>query len=307
MKDRQIHHRLAIPAGSLLVAALGVLAQSASAQPAPDGGGRRPPAPPAGQVAPPTDEPRPGDAPTPPPPPRPERDRRGGPERGRDRGADEKPVSVGGALQGFNLSPRGEVEGMLLGAEGGRTVQVNFPPPIGATITQSLKAGDSISAMAVPRMSMPDHPVYDLVSLKAGDKEIKVPRPEDAKDGKVEGTVKRLNYARDGRVNGAVLEGGEFVHVGPEAAEQIKLAVGQKVTVEGMQTTSLSGGTVVDAATVNGVAARPEPREGPMARRGGPRPGGPADREGPRERGPRPGPEGGPDGAPKPPPAPPQQ
>jgi hypothetical protein len=269
-----------LPAGSLLVATLGLLAQSASAQPAPDAGGPRPP---AGQVAP------DGDAPGR-PPPRPDRERRGGPEQGdRDRRAEAQPVSVGGALQDFNLSPRGEAEGMLLNAEGGRTVQVNFPPPVGATITQSLKAGDSVSVMAIPRLSMPDHPVYDLVSLKVGDKEIKVPRPGDAKEGKVEGTVKRLNYARDGRVDGAVLESGEFVHVGPEAAEQAKLAVGQKLTAEGRQMTSIGGRTVMDATTVNGVAARPERREGP------------------RERGRRPGPKGGPDGAPQPPPPPPEQ
>ena len=49
----------------------------------------------------------------------------------------------------------------------------------------------------------------------------------------IDGVVKYLNYTRHGEVNGAILENGNFVHLGPKGAKLVKLAIGEKLSVVG--------------------------------------------------------------------------
>jgi len=71
---------------------------------------------------------------------------------------------------------------------------------------------------------------------------------------KIEGVVKYLNYTRHGEVNGAVLESGDFVHLGPKGAKLVKLAIGEKLSMVGAAATMGDGHLVIeDPSEVNGV------------------------------------------------------
>ncbi len=177
---------------------------------------------------------------------------------------------LSGTVSGFNLGARGNIEGILLKSSD-RTIQVNFPPDTGTFIAQSVHAGDEVHLSAIGEMSMPDHPVYTLVSLTDKDgKAINVPSPENRQSTHIEGTVQALNYGRRGEINGAILDSGDFVMVGPRGAEQLKLAVGQKLTIDGSASPMLQGHNVIEASKVNDVAI-----EHPMPPRRGPGQGGP--------------------------------
>ena len=77
---------------------------------------------------------------------------------------------------------------------------------------------------------------------------------EIAMEQKIEGVVKYLNDSRHGEVNGAVLDNGNFVHLGPKGAKRVKLAIGEKLVVEGSATTMGDGHLVMEEPSeVNGV------------------------------------------------------
>jgi hypothetical protein len=150
-------------------------------------------------------------------------------------------------MERFNHSPEGRYEGLLL-KSGDKLVQVNFPKPMAAEVTKAVATGDQISVVVVAEKTKGDHPVYwlqKLTTAKGG---------EIAIEQKIEGVVKYLNYSRHGEVNGAVLDNGNFVHLGPKGAKLVKLAIGEKLLVEGSATTMGDGHLVIeDPSEVNGV------------------------------------------------------
>ena len=183
-----------------------------------------------------------------------------------------KVESLSGSVECFNHSPKGPYESLLL-KSGGKLVQVNFPPHAAADVAKAIAVGDNISVAAAAEEAKGDHPVFKAQSvtdakgmridfpgpqpgepgkpkLKPG--EPKGPKPKPHEAGKTEavetiaGKIKRLNYARHGEVNGAVLESGNFVHLGPKASEELKLAVGQELTVEGAAAPLPAGGKVIE-------------------------------------------------------------
>ena len=110
-----------------------------------------------------------------------------------------------------------------------------------------------------------DHPVSELVSLTPdGGEAVPVTRPEDGPKVTAKGNVARLNYTREGRADGAVLDDGTLVHVGPKEAEDLKLAVGQTLDVEGTKPPKAADAKVIHATKVNGTTIeRPRPMPKP--------------------------------------------
>jgi hypothetical protein len=162
-----------------------------------------------------------------------------------------------GALQEFNLSPKGGIEGFLLHSEG-QTVQVNVTPDVGFAVVRGI--GQNVEATveadsASVKHGKGDHPIYSLVTLTGTDGKTLIHagagEPEMAT---VEGIVKRINYARHGAANGVVLESGDFIHLKPEGMKHIGLNVGDKVTAEGTAALMPLGQQVIEATSVNGVA-----------------------------------------------------
>jgi len=157
------------------------------------------------------------------------------------------PQTLKGVVERFNHSPEGRYEGLLL-KSADKVVQVNFPKPMAAELTKAIATGDQSSVRVVAEEAKGDHPVYRLQKLttaKGG---------EIAMEQKSEGVVKYLNYSRHGEVNGAVLDNGNFVHLGPKGAKLVKLAIGEKLVVEGTAATMGDGHLVIeDPSEVNGV------------------------------------------------------
>lgn len=182
---------------------------------------------------------------------------------------DTEPQTLKGVVERFNYSPQGSYESLLV-KSGDKLVQVNFPPHMMTEMTASVATGDQIGVVAVAEDSKGDHPVYKLQKLttakgvdvvmrepKPGEhpKPESVEKPENVE--KVEGVVKYLNYAHRGEVNGAVLESGDFIHLGPHGVELVKLAVGQKLSIEGAAATKVDGYRAMDhPSKVNGVDVR---------------------------------------------------
>jgi predicted phosphodiesterase len=185
------------------------------------------------------------------------------------------PQTINGVVESFNFSPKGGYEGLLL-KTGDKVVQLNLPPPAETDIAKSVVLGDQINALAAPDNGQPDLPVYEVLKLiDSKGREIALdggkagPPPTVGKGDtvRIEGVVKRLNHARHGEINGAVLENGDFVHLGPKISKEIKLEIGQQLNAEGEAKKMLSGGKVIEHPTnVNGKEIGPGKPPPPKSR-----------------------------------------
>ena len=155
-----------------------------------------------------------------------------------------------GVVLQHNFSPKGDIEGFILGTDTG-PVQVNFPHgPESATHpapAQGMRcrvevADDHHAAKHDPG----DHPVCAFVANPDE-------APERAGATTVEGVVARLNYARHGEPNGVVLDSGDFVHLKPLGMHRVPLKVGSRVVADGPIRPTVTGHRVVEARTVNGI------------------------------------------------------
>jgi hypothetical protein len=127
----------------------------------------------------------------------------------------ESSVRLRGRVTAFNVSPKGDLEGVLLEVRDG-IVQVNFPK--GAhEAAERWALGSSVTLRGVLEEDGFAHPVYAL-------------EPEEST---VRGKVARLNFARHGEPNGFVLEDGTFVHQKPEGAKKQRVRVGDLVRATG--------------------------------------------------------------------------
>jgi hypothetical protein len=212
-------------------------------------------------------------------------------------GADRPPQSpatqVSGIVAGYNLDPRGSVNGIIL-KDGDHLAQLNLPPDQGAPISAAAPIGQKIQASAIAERTNGDHSIYRLVSLTGPDgKEISIAGPQDGPNAHVEGTVKSLNYTPRGDVDGAILDNGDFLQLGPGGAADVKLALDQKISADGKSRPMPGGHNIINPSTVNGTTIHHPPHRPGMHGPGGPRgPGGPGGSDGQMD-GPPPGPDHG--------------
>lgn len=139
-----------------------------------------------------------------------------------------------GTVSAFNLSPKGQIEGVMLDTGDG-TVQVNFPKAEADALAQSMRVGSQVDLYGELETDESAHRVYSVTK-----------RGEDSGIG---GRVVQLNYARHGEVNGFHLDDGTFVHLKPEGAKKHRIHVGEMVRAKGIWR---SGDTapVLEATTV---------------------------------------------------------
>ena len=172
-------------------------------------------------------------------------------------------VKFRGALEEFNFSQKGGIEGFLLHSDG-QTVQVNVTPDVGFAVVRGI--GQNVEATVEPdsksvKHGERAHPVYSLVTLNGTDGRALIHAGGgESEMATVEGIVKRINFSRSGVPNGVVLESGDFIHLEPVAMKRAGLMVGDKVTAEGNAALMPLGQRVIEAKTVNGakvVAKRP--------------------------------------------------
>lgn len=190
----------------------------------------------------------------------------------------EQPIApqwLAGTLEGFNFNPRGDIESIML-KDGDQIMQVVLPPDASLAVVETVTDRQRIRIAAVPEKSVTSHPVYRLVSLTTKDgqpltlerlpKKGKPPHPQTRESERpvhVDATVKQLNYGRHGEVNGVQIDRGDFVHLGPEASARLALAVGQKLSIDGVARPMMRGRSVIEATAVNGIAIpkRPGPKD----------------------------------------------
>jgi hypothetical protein len=184
--------------------------------------------------------------------------------------ASKKSQALRGAIAGFNLSPKGVPEGIVLRlADGTGTAQVNFDPAVAGQVTAAVTEGQAVTIDAAPE---PDahadaaHPVFDLVRLSnpAGGDPLFVAGGSAEPDVSVRGQVVRLNHARRGEVNGGILDTGDFVHLRPHGVKAIGgLSVGQTLDVRGEVRPGWSGHRVIEARLANGIEIGKPPHRNP--------------------------------------------
>jgi hypothetical protein len=144
------------------------------------------------------------------------------------------PVTLRGKALAFNISPKGQTEGVLVDTRRG-VVQVNFPKLHAESLARSMKLGTTLELAAELETDEYDHPVY-----RASDR---------GQQGKASGAIVRLNYALHGEVNGVHLEDGTFVHLKPKGALKHRLQVGERVKAVGTQRTG-SDAVVLEATAI---------------------------------------------------------
>jgi hypothetical protein len=213
-----------------------------------------------------------------------------GPQQGdSDRGQGES-ATLSGVVEHFNLDRRGSINGIII-KDGDHVAQLNFGPDESAAIGAATAVGQKIQATAMAEWSNADHPVYRLQSLTGADgKKIDVAGPQEGKSIHVDAAVKYLNYSPRGDVDGAILDNGDFLQLGPGGAEDVGLAVGQKIAADGTARPMSDGHNLINADKVNGTEiSHPRGPGGPDGGPGGPGGGGPG------------GGPGGPDGGGPPP------
>jgi len=231
-----------------------------------------------------------------------------GPSHGDARPDAGKSQSISGVVDSYNFDPRGMVNSIVIKDDSGRFAQFNLPPEIGGTLASATAVGQKVQASGSAEVVSGDRACYRLSSLTGADgKQYTLPGRDQWQVQHVDGVVKQLNRTPRGEVDGAILDSGDFIHVGPHEAAELNLAVGQKVSADGWSRPMLMGHNVIAATKVNGqTIQRPRPQDGPPhdgpprdgASAGGPRGGGPGGHGGPQadgQRGPR-GMHGGPGG-----------
>ncbi|MDB5818388.1 MAG: hypothetical protein JWQ11_2028 [Rhizobacter sp.] len=152
----------------------------------------------------------------------------------------------GPTLTQYLLSPKGEIEGLLLVDDEG-LMQVVMQPDDGRRFLAFAPVGTELELWVQVRPSKDgagevEHRVFDLVEYEM---------PTDADEGvygewTTSGEITSLNYAKHGEVNGAILDNGDFVHLRPDASREAGLAVGQTLHARGDIRSHVLGGRVVE-------------------------------------------------------------
>ncbi len=183
--------------------------------------------------------------------------------------------TVVGAVDSFNLDPRGQANSVVLKTENGRLAQFNFPPHLGPVVERLAAVGQHLTATGTADLATGDRKIYRLTSLKGPDDKssLVVPLPGMPESiGHVNGTVKTLNIGSRGEVDGARLDNGDYVHTGPQSAATLK--PGFQLSVDGTAVPMADGNQAFEAVSINNQPViRPAPPRDRLAPPAPPAPG----------------------------------
>ncbi|GAB0115414.1 hypothetical protein [Acidisoma sp. C75] len=195
--------------------------------------------------------------------------------------------TIHGVVAQYDLSPRGDVDGLIL-TDG---TEVHVPPHLGPQLRQAIKAGDSVTIHGLRARVLPLVEAMSVTDDRTGQTIVDAgpggppprprkphhpPGPPPALAGnsvQLHDTVKMPLHGPRGEVNGVLLANGTIVHMPPPAAERFAalLTTGTAISVSGNEITADAGRVI--AATAIG------PADGalqPIAMEPPPPPGGPA-------------------------------
>jgi hypothetical protein len=192
-----------------------------------------------------------------------------------------------GVVKQYTLTPRGDVDGLLLN-DG---TEVTLPPHLTSQIVFAVRPGDAVTIRGLRAQTLRLVDAASVTNFVTGTTVIDTgPRAGPGRmenEQTISGKVATTLHGKRGEVNGAVLDDGAIIRLPPPEAERMQaaLALGQAITVRGL-TLKTALGTVVD---VTAIGASPDqlidlaigpPRGGPRGEpKDGPRrgPGGPAE------------------------------
>ena len=178
---------------------------------------------------------------------------------------------VKGVVGQYSLSPRGDVEGVIL-KDG---TEVHVPPHLGVQVVSAVKPDDPVSVRGLKARAVA---MIDAVQIRNETTGRTVDAgasvAADASTVTMSGRVAQTLHGRRGEVNGALLEDGVIIRMPPhEAARRADLlAPGASVTVAGALVQS-SLGKVLDVTDIGASASAMSTLERPAPK--GPKPFGP--------------------------------
>jgi hypothetical protein len=183
--------------------------------------------------------------------------------------------AIHGRVTQYNLTPRGEVDGLILDD----TTQIHTPPHLGAQLVFAIKPGDQIT---VRGLKARDIALIEAVSVTNDASRVTIVDtgpPDPRGTGQVlqaNGHVKAQLHGPRGDLNGVLLEDGTIIHLPPDEADRLagQLAVGQPLYVSGYGVASPLG-KVIEARQIGPNASQlAEVQAGPPGpgRRGPPPP-----------------------------------
>lgn len=152
------------------------------------------------------------------------------------------------------FSPKGAVEGAMM-KHNRQLVQVNVRPDLGDALARAAVPGNRLRLLAAPDQSPKTqhsrHPVFNATSMANAVGEAITPSKVEHADVRIAGVVASVHFARHGQPNGVLLEGGDFIHLGPTGMEKAKLTEGSAVNAVGELRTTRLGTRLLDAHRVN--------------------------------------------------------
>jgi hypothetical protein len=190
-------------------------------------------------------------------------------------------ATINGTLARFTLTPRGDLDGLILN-DG---TEVHVPPHLSAELTAAVRPGDTVS---ISGYRSPTFALFIATSVTntANNKTVvdRGPPPPGfappppppgmpapgAQNASVQGRVQTLLHGPAGDVNGALLDDGTVLRMPPHVAYQLAslLAPGQSIAAQGWELDTAYG-RVVDVQAIGASAAQLSPI---MPQPGGPRP-----------------------------------
>jgi hypothetical protein len=181
--------------------------------------------------------------------------------------------AIQGKVAQYSLTPRGEVDGLLL--DDG--TQVHLPPHLGAQLVFAIKPGDLITVRGLKAREIA---LIEAVSVANDATHLAVvdagpPGPRRAGQVlQVSGHVKTQLHGPRGELNGVLLEDGTIIHLPPEEANRLAegLAVGQPLYVTGDGIASPLGKVIAARQIGPSATQLAEIQPGPPGRRGPPPP-----------------------------------
>jgi hypothetical protein len=174
----------------------------------------------------------------------------------------QQSMTIGGTVTRFTLTPRGDLDGLILG-DG---TQVHVPPHLSAELAAAVKPGDGVSVsgsrspsgVVFIAASVTDNASNQTVVDRGPPAPGLMPPPpppgvpaSGAQNTMVQGRVQRLLRGPAGDVDGALLDDGTILRMPPHVAYQFAtlLVPGQTVAAQGWGLNTAYG-RVLDVQTV---------------------------------------------------------
>jgi hypothetical protein len=198
--------------------------------------------------------------------------------------------SFNGKVQQFTLSPRGEIDGLIL-SDG---TEVKTPPHLSTSIAYAIKPGDAVTihglrAAAIPLLqatSITDHTSgRTIVDAGPG------PRPEGPRQisrtdaagvVEVQGAIRMSLHGARGEINGILLADGTVLRLPPDAASNMGslLQPGRVIVAQGDELSNPIGRVLevraIGSSRTDLTPIDSPPPPGPRGRPWGPRPDAPS-------------------------------